>query len=148
MAGSRLGEWDPCLASGLRRSRELFCRAVRLFDGAAHELPILFVDGGDGRLSSLPGHLYLPPQSRRLPGKTPVLISLIGADSTLEETYYMFPAAGPELGYAVLAFEGPSSGLTLYEHGVPLRPDWEVVGRAVLHHLFQYAAEHTDLELQ
>jgi pimeloyl-ACP methyl ester carboxylesterase len=155
MTGSRLGESDLRVASGLRKSRELFRRATPLFDGAVHELQIPFqaqaVDnGGGGKVFSLPGYLYLPPQSRRLQvpgGKTPVLINLIGGDSTQEEIYYMFPAAGPELGYAVLTFEGPGQGLTLHEHGIPLRPDWEVVGRAVLDHLFQYAAEHPDFGL-
>lgn len=59
----------------------------------------------------------------------------------------MFPAAAPELGYAVLTIEGPGQGLTLHDKGEPMRADWEVVSKAVLDYLVSYAKDHPDMEL-
>jgi alpha-beta hydrolase superfamily lysophospholipase len=49
-----------------------------------------------------------------------------GYDSTAEELYPTV-AAGVSRGYAVLAFDGPGQGGTLYEQRVAMRPDWEAV---------------------
>ncbi|KAI0975804.1 Alpha/Beta hydrolase protein [Xylaria arbuscula] len=143
MTGKSLGSSDPRVAPILRKAAELFHSATQLQDSPAVPIQIPYEDGG----ISLPGYLYLPPASCRLPGGTPVLVNFVGADSTQEEQYYMFPAAGPELGYAVLTFDGPGQGLNLHEHGLPLRADWEAVAQAVFDHLYEYASEHPELEL-
>ena len=123
------------------RSIANFKLAAKLLDGHVHELAIPF----EGH--QLPGYLFLPPPAKRLPGKIPVMINTGGADSTQEELYYLLPAAGPDLGYAVLTFEGPGQGIVLRRDKLYQRLDWEVVTGRVLDHLFQFSAAHVDLEL-
>lgn len=142
MTGANIGESDPRVAPILRESVKLFRMAARLFDGQVLELQVPYQDG-----VSLPAYLHLPPPSSQLPGKTPILVNFIGADSVQEEIYYMFPAAGPDLGYAVVTVEGPGQGLTLHERGIPMRPDWEAVSDAVLDRITDFAHEHPELEL-
>lgn len=143
MTGDRLGASDPNVVPILQKSVELFHKALSLFDAPVEILHIPYRDG-----LSLPAYLYLPPATCRIPGrKTPVVISLIGADSTQEEIYHMLPAAGPELGYAVLTFEGPGQGLTLHQHGIPMRPDFEVVNTTVLDFLVNYSKTNPSLDL-
>lgn len=147
MTGARLGQGqDLRVVPILQKATALFREALKLFDGAVHALQIPY-QHADGAVVSLPAYLYYPPKACRLPGKTPIVINPIGADSIQEEIFYMFPAAGPKLGYAVLTYEGPGHGLTLHEAGIPMRPDWEVVNSAVLDHLSQYALEHDELRI-
>jgi len=119
----------------------LFKKAVKLFD---HDVRLLEIPYEGYKL---PGYLYLPPKSKRLPGKIPILINSGGADSIQEELYYMNPAAGPDLGYAVVTFEGPGQGIVLRREGLHMRADWEVVVRSVLDHITTLASENSDLEL-
>ncbi|KAK3375565.1 dipeptidyl aminopeptidase/acylaminoacyl peptidase [Lasiosphaeria ovina] len=163
MTGSELGSSDPRVAPILRTSAALFTRALALFNTPVHTLHIPYKENGVSL--SLPAYLYLPaPRTQQTAsteeGKargqtttttttttTPVVISLIGADSTQEEIYHMLPAAGPELGYAVLTFEGPGQGLTLHEHGAAMRADWGAVTGAALDALAEHAHTHPDLSL-
>ncbi|PWY66096.1 alpha/beta-hydrolase [Aspergillus heteromorphus CBS 117.55] len=87
----------------------------------------------------LPAYLYLP-RNRTTP--VPVLLSLGGADSIQEELYYVYAASGPQLGYAVLTFEGPGQGIPLRRDQTRMRPDWEVVVGRVLDFLTAYAQHH------
>lgn len=120
----------------------LFQRAVALMDGPVHKLSIPYED------YVLPGHLYLPPKSNRIVGrKIPILLNSGGADSCQEELYYLNPAAGPGLGYAVVTFDGPGQGIMLRKYHLEMRPDWEVVTGQVIDFLEQYAAENPHLEL-
>ncbi|KAF2268642.1 alpha/beta-hydrolase [Lojkania enalia] len=95
----------------------------------------------------LPGYLYLPPVAKRVSGKTPIIVCLNGADSTQEELYFTLPSVGPDLGYAVLTFEGPGQGILLRRNNTHQRPDWEVVTSAVLDFLITYANGHPELNL-
>ena len=155
ITGSKIGHGSPRVVPILQKAVDLFQAALPLFDGPVRKLWIPYeiaTDSKDqeGNIVLLPAYLYLPPPNCRLPpqGKTPLLVNFIGADSMQEEIYYMFPAAGPALGYAVLTVEGPGQGLTLHEHGVPMRPDWETVSRVVLDFISEYAEERADdLEL-
>lgn len=132
---------DSRLLPVCERVIALFRKATKLFDCSVHFLEIPY----DGH--KLPGYLYLPPASRRLPGKVPILISSGGADAVQEELYYMHPAAGPDQGYAVVTFEGPGQGIMLRRHGLPMRPDWEVVTGAVIDYLEAYSGKYPELEL-
>ena len=133
---------DPALVHVVEKVSELFKKAVVLF-----EYPVHFLDIPYGSGPPLPATLYLPPPSRRLPGKIPVLISNGGADALQEELYYMHPSLGPDLGYAVLTFEGPGQGIVLRKHNRKMRADWEVVIKHVIDALEAYATSHPDLEL-
>ncbi|KAI9776751.1 MAG: hypothetical protein M1839_009395 [Geoglossum umbratile] len=97
----------------------------------------------------LPAYLYIPAhpkcgnatagsndQTRKPNGGKPVLIHVGGADSTQEELYYVYAATGPELGYAVLTFDGPGQGTVLRGRAADAklhsRPDWEnVIGYVI-----------------
>jgi pimeloyl-ACP methyl ester carboxylesterase len=125
------------------RSLANFDAALGLLECSVHRLAIPYTDE-TGAMYTLPGILYLPAQAKRLSGgpaggagKIPVVVNTCGADSSQQEHYFMFPAAGVELGYAVLTFEGPGQGVMLRKNGLPFRPDWEVVTGAVLDELFR-----------
>ncbi|KAL0937408.1 alpha beta hydrolase [Colletotrichum truncatum] len=97
----------------------------------------------------IPARLFLPPESKRLRNgqKTPLLINCGGADSTMEELYFVYGTLGPELGYAVLNFDGPGQGLTLKRSGEPMRPDYEKVLSCVLDGIWVLAKERPDANL-
>lgn len=133
---------DPRTAILLEKSTRLFRAATALFENPVVPLEIPFEDW------KMPAYLYLPPAERLLPGrKTPLLITLLGADSMQEEMYFTQPAAGTNLGYAVLTFEGPGQGLTVHKPGKILRPDYETVTSAVLDFISKYAADHPEINL-
>ena len=46
--------------------------------------------------------------------------------------YFASAAAASRHGFHSLIFDGPGQGAVLYEQGVPIRPDWEVVIRTVI----------------
>lgn len=138
----KIGEDRRVLAT-LERAIGNFRKGVQYRTGKTFFLEIPFENG-----IKLPGYLYLPEASRRIPGrKIPILLNSGGGDSTQEEIYFVNPAFGPEIGYAVITFEGPGQGIVLRRDKLPMRPDWEVVTGAVLNHLFDFAASHPDLEL-
>lgn len=113
------------------KSVERFRRALPLLGFECVELSIPYEDD-----ILLPGYLYLPQPQNHLPGGTPVLINCGGADSTQEELFALYAAAGTERGYAVLTFDGPGQGAMLRRtKGQIMRPDWEVVVGRVLDHL-------------
>lgn len=132
---------DPRVVPILRKTVELFRKAIPLANNPIHIFEIPYEEG-----VKLPAYLYLPQSSCRIAGKIPLVVNPIGADGMQEEVYHMYPAEGPELGYAVLTFEGPGQGLTLHEHNVPMRPDYEVVDKIVLDYVQKYA-EQKNLEL-
>ncbi len=62
----------------------------------------------------------------------PVMILSNGYDCTIMDTYFASAVAASRRGYHCLVFDGPGQGTMLYERCVPLRPDWEVVIKAVV----------------
>lgn len=137
----------PRLLAIYERSISCFQAATRLFPHEVRQVEIPYKTD-KGVQVSLPGWLYLPAPSQRLPDrKTPVLICIGGADSTQEELYFLSAAEAPGLGYAVLTFDGPGHGLVLRRDGVPMRRDGESVVIPVLDFLATYAAAHADTDL-
>lgn len=123
-----------------------FRRGVKYRDGETFFLDIPYESG-----ITLPGYIFLPEAAKRLPGrKTPVLINSGGGDSTQEEIYFINGAYGPEVGYAVVTFEGPGQGIVLRKDKIPMRPDWEVVIGRVIDALEAFSRSHpeADLDLQ
>ncbi|CRK16085.1 hypothetical protein BN1723_002260, partial [Verticillium longisporum] len=141
------------------RSVHNFRAAIPLLENCASvETLAIPYTTDDGATYMLPGYLYLPAKSRRLDAQNetlvrerqlngsnldetirnvPIILATCGADSTQEEHYFMVACAAVERGYAALSFEGPGQGLVLRKHGLPFRPDWEVVVGAVLDYLFE-----------
>jgi pimeloyl-ACP methyl ester carboxylesterase len=62
----------------------------------------------------------------------PLIVFTNGYDGTMTDTYFASVVAASRRGYHSLLFDGPGQGAMLYEHGIPLRPDWEVVIKAVV----------------
>ncbi|KAI7773686.1 alpha beta hydrolase [Diaporthe eres] len=134
---------DKRVLPTLQRAISNFRKGVQYRDGKTFFLEIPYTKD-----VKLPGYLYLPAPSKRIPGrKIPVVINSGGGDSTQEEIYFINPAFGPEVGFAVVTFEGPGQGIVLRRERLPMRPDWEVVTSAVLDHLEDFAHDHPELEL-
>ncbi|KAI1778540.1 alpha/beta hydrolase [Hypoxylon cercidicola] len=134
---------DKRVLPTMERSIANFRKGVQYRDGKTLFLEIPY-EGG----IKLPSYLYLPHASKRIPNrKIPILLNLGGGDSSQEEIYFVNPAYGPDVGYAVLTFEGPGQGIILRRDKLPMRPDWEAVTGPVLDHLFELAARHPELEL-
>lgn len=62
----------------------------------------------------------------------PLIIFTNGYDGTLTDMYFASAVAASRRGYHSLIFDGPGQGGMLYERGIPLRHDWEVVINAVV----------------
>lgn len=62
----------------------------------------------------------------------PLIIFNNGYDGTITDMYFASAVAASRRGYHSLLFDGPGQGAMLYEHGVPLRPDWDVVIKAAV----------------
>jgi len=69
---------------------------------------------------------------RSAPAKGPLVIANTGFDGTSEDTFHGVAWAAMKRGYHVLVFEGPGQGEMIMDHDLHFRPDWEVVGRAVV----------------
>jgi len=134
---------DPRALPVAERVGELFRKAIPLMDGTVLSLSIPFEE------FQLPAYLYLPPNDRRIPSrdKIPILVNCGGADSCQEELFFLNPAAGPGLGYAVLTFDGPGQGMMLRRYELEMRPDWETVTGCVIDHLVEFSAQNPHLEL-
>lgn len=104
-----------------RRHREAFARAGALMPVPPASMDVSF----DG--ARLPSSFFSAG-----PGRRPVVVSVGGYDSTAEESYFWNVAAALERGYHAVTFDGPGQGATLFEQGIPFRPDWGSVISAVI----------------
>jgi hypothetical protein len=77
----------------------------------------------------LPGYFFRVDDSGK---RRPTVITMMGMDGDVEETYWSVVAAGLERGYHCLAFDGPGQGDVLRQREVPFRPDWEAVVTSVV----------------
>lgn len=136
---------DSRVLPAIERAIGNFRKGVQYRDGKTFFLDIPYENG-----IKLPGYLYMPHESKRISGtkaKIPILINCGGGDSTQEEIYFINPCFGPEVGYAVLTFEGPGQGIVLRRDKLPMRADWEAVTGKVLDHLFDFTQFHPELDL-
>lgn len=62
----------------------------------------------------------------------PLIVFNIGYDCTITDTYFACAVAASRRGHHSLLFNGPGQRAMLHERGVPLRPDWEGVIKAVV----------------
>jgi 2,6-dihydroxypseudooxynicotine hydrolase len=105
-----------------QRAVEALTRALPLLDPAGRREIIAF----DG--SVLVGILRLPQGE----APHPTVILIPGLDSTKEE-FREVERSFLERGMATFALDGPGQGEA--EWTLPIRPDWDVVGEAVIEHL-------------
>lgn len=115
---------DPRLLWAYRRQVEEFDAgmALRPVPVRRFDIPL------DG--AAMPA--YLIPAEGMEDEVRPVLILVNGYDATVTDVYFASAVAALRRGYHCLLFDGPGQGGMLYEQGVPLRPDWEVVVSAVI----------------
>jgi pimeloyl-ACP methyl ester carboxylesterase len=100
----------------LRRLRDVFQKAMRHFD---HPIEVVEVPY-EG--TTLQGYFV---RSRVDNGRRPTILYLNGADSLSEEAYFTVALPASIAGYHCLVYNAPGVGITLYEKGLPTRPDCE-----------------------
>lgn len=115
---------DPRLLSAFRRQIAAFDRGLALGEPAVVPMGIP-LDG-----LSMPA--YLLRAEGRATETRPLMILTNGYDGTVTDMYFASAVAAARRGCHVLFFDGPGQGGPLYEQGVPLRPDWETVIKAVV----------------
>ncbi|MEO4043113.1 alpha/beta hydrolase [Hoeflea sp. CAU 1731] len=115
---------DPRLVAAFRKQTAALDRGLGLGPHPAAPLAIPF----EG--SSMPAYFVaaegFETQTR------PLIIFNNGYDATITDMYFASAVAASRRGYHSLLFDGPGQGAMLYERNIPLRPDWEVVIRAVV----------------
>jgi alpha-beta hydrolase superfamily lysophospholipase len=99
--------------------RRAYSSSVRAFRSALECLnhPARVLSG------AVSGYLFAPPSPG---GRRPAILHIGGYDGTAEELYASV-APALDRGYAFAALDGPGQGAMLYDHRVPMRPDWENV---------------------
>lgn len=112
---------DLRVKAGYAREAKAFARAAALFDPPIVPVEIPF----EG--TTLPGWFYSGG-----PGTRPLIIGTNGYDETVQIMHYGHAAAAQRRGYHILTFDGPGQGRVLIQEGIPMRPDWETVVRAVV----------------
>ncbi|MCW2241125.1 alpha/beta hydrolase family protein [Azospirillum canadense] len=115
---------DPRLIAAFHKETLALDKGLSLGPHPATPLAIPFSG------TSLPGW-FIPAEG--FPTKVrPLIIFTNGYDGTITDMYFASAVAASRRGYHSLLFDGPGQGAMLYERGVPLRPDWEVVIKAVV----------------
>ena len=114
-----------------RRILDVFSRQVAAFDKGLslgpHPSAPLAIPFGQ---TTLPAY-FIPAEGFEQQIR-PLIIFNNGYDATITDMYFASAVAAARRGYHSLLFDGPGQGAMLYERGVPLRPDWEVVISAVV----------------
>ncbi len=115
---------DDRVGSGYRGQRDLFRRAIAHLPWHVEPISVPFepVD--------LNGYLFRPEPSDPTP--RPTVLFPAGFDSTCEELYKYGVHGVLSMGWNAVAWDGPGQGGQLIEHGVAMRPDFEVVVNAVM----------------
>lgn len=118
---------DPRLRAAQALQVDAFDRAMQLHEGHVEPMAI------DCEGTALPAYLICSTSGPSQPSEAgPLLILNNGYDATITDMYFMMAAAALQRGYHCLLFDGPGQGSALIRHGARLRPDWEVVIRAVV----------------
>ncbi|WP_350350718.1 alpha/beta fold hydrolase [Microbacterium sp. A8/3-1] len=158
-AGDRLrAEADAAAARGRQSASDLYLRASAFYASAYHPLfgdPVdpRLLEGFRRQISAFDAGLalrgvqpasvalgdaripvYLIPAVGHEDEVRPLLILVNGYDATVTDSYFASAVAALQRGYHCLLFDGPGQGAVLFEQGVPMRPDWEVVVSAVIDH--------------
>ena len=115
---------DPRLVAAFRKEVAAFDKGLSL--GAHPTTPLTIPFGG----MSLPAY-FIAAQGYETQQR-PLIIFSNGYDATITDMYFASAVAASRRGYHSLLFDGPGQGAMLYEHGIPLRPDWESVIKAVV----------------
>lgn len=115
---------DPRLLAAFHKQIEVFDKGLAI--GPHPVLPLGIPFG----TTPMPGY-FIPAQGFEDEVR-PLIILNNGYDATITDTYFAAAVAALRRGYHTMLFDSPGQGAMLYERGVPLRPDWEVVIKAVV----------------
>ncbi|MBB4664100.1 prolyl oligopeptidase family serine peptidase [Conexibacter arvalis] len=81
--------------------------------------------------TTLPGWFFRAPDAA--PGEPrPLVVVNNGSDGASSQMWVQGGAAAAERGWHWMTFEGPGQQSTLFDQGIPFRPDWEAVLTPVL----------------
>jgi hypothetical protein len=106
-----------------RQQRAAWERIVDLVGGERVAIPY--------QNTTLPGFFFRAPDAQ--PGQPrPLVVMNNGSDGPTPVMWLEGGAAAAERGYHWMTFDGPGQQATLYEQGIPFRPDWEAVLAPVL----------------
>jgi len=114
---------DPRLLSAFRKQMDALDKGLAIGPTPVLPLRIPF-DGAPLPAYLIPAHGF----ERQV---RPLIILNNGYDATITDMYFASAVAASRRGYHCLLFDGPGQGAMLYEHNIPLRPDWDVVIKAV-----------------
>lgn len=109
---------DERVQSGYRAQRDLFRRAIPHLPFRVTPVTIPF------NPVPLQGYLFWPADDER---PRPTVLFPGGFDGTAEEMHKYGVHAALALGWNAVTWDGPGQGGLLIEHGVAMRPDFEVV---------------------
>src|SRR5277367_78121 len=115
---------DPRLLAAYKKQVDALDRGFRLFDPPVPPRTIPF--------ESVAMPAYFVPAAGFVDVQRPTIIFTNGYDGTLTDMLFASAAAARARGYHSVLFDGPGQGSMLFEHDVPLRPDWESVITAVV----------------
>lgn len=127
---------DPRLLAAFRKQTDALEMGLAL---SAPTIERLSIPLGE---TPMPGY-FIPAQGLEHEMR-PLIIFNNGYDCTITDTYFACAVAASRRGYHSLLFDGPGQGSMLYEHGIPLRPDWDVVIRAVVDFAVNYPLVDAD----
>lgn len=127
---------DSRLAAAFRKQIAAFEEGLALLDAPGRPVRIPFGD------RSVPA--YFLPAQRCADEVRPLMILTNGYDGTVTDMYFASAVAASRRGYHCLFFDGPGQGAMLFEHGVPLRYDWETVIAPVV----DYAAQMKEVDAE
>jgi hypothetical protein len=130
-----------------RRAATYYSIALYCFSGATDHSPsrelelwrqqraawerIVDLTGGERvaiayQTTALPGFFFRAPDAE--PGEPrPLVVMNNGSDGATSSMWLEGGAAAAERGYHWMTFDGPGQQATLFEQGIPFRPDWEAV---------------------
>ncbi|NUB13804.1 alpha/beta fold hydrolase [Azospirillum brasilense] len=115
---------DPRLIAAFHKGTAALDKGLSL--GPCPAIPLAIPFGG----MAMPGR-FIPAEGFETRVR-PLIVFTNGYDGTITDMYFASAVAASRRGYHSLLFDGPGQGAMLYEHGVPLRPDWETVIGAVV----------------
>jgi hypothetical protein len=103
-----------------RRQRDCWEHVVDLSAVPGERVAIPYED------TTLPGFFFRAPDAA--PGeRRPLVVMNNGSDGATSQMWVHGGAAAAERGYHWMTFDGPGQQATLFEQGLPFRPDWEAV---------------------
>ena len=118
---------NPQLKTGFAHHRNCFRRAC---DHLPWHSQFITLTPEQTALRAPMNAVLMQPDSSQTP--RPTIIAPCGFDSTMESGYSLTGYMALQRGMNFFSFEGPGQGAMLYEHGLPMGPDFEHAARPAI----------------